>query len=130
MHLTAPASCCSVARRNGAGRVANVIAFSGNPSAPLPRPAGAQEHHAAAGTLGSLDTTFECPAIVKHVLAEESAITASFLIARDGDADAVFERTPVRQVFAPQRAHRKTVSRCARRLVAMLCSASHASDHI
>lgn len=103
---------CRVARRNGAGRVANVISFSGNALAPLARPVGTQESNAHAGTLMALDATFECPAIVKHVLAEESAITAAFLIASDADADRVYESTPVRILYAPQRAHRKTVSRC------------------
>lgn len=97
----------------GLDKFAAVMAFTGNVHAPLARPLGGSDRLEKLGAVASLDSVFECPPLVKHVLAAEVPLTSTFLVRRDEDVDAIFNNSNVMQIYSPNRCHRKTVSRCA-----------------
>jgi hypothetical protein len=99
------------ARRRGLGKVINVIAYTGNAHAPVPHPCGTSEANARFGTLGSLDSLFDCPNVVKHVLCDNNHLNAIFLVGSDSDVDDIFGQTGIRLLFSPTKRHSKTVSR-------------------
>jgi hypothetical protein len=92
-------------------RSVNVIEFAGDSHAPLKHPVGTSDRYTALGVSASLDEVFECPMLVKHVLADESPITYAFLAERDDDEQGVFENTDIRLLYSPNFFHRKVVSR-------------------
>lgn len=102
---------CSEARRLNLSKFASVIAFNGSVHAPLSRPHGDSERYAQYGTVASLDAVFDCHPLIKHALANEVALTNTFLIERDDEVDTIFSNSPITQLYSPQRCHRKTVSR-------------------
>jgi hypothetical protein len=105
--------CCREARKNNLSKFASVMAFNGNVHAPLVRQHGDNDQYVQLGTIASLDAVFDSHPLIKHALANEVALTNTFLVRRDEVVDRIFSNSPINQIYSPSRCHRKTVSRCA-----------------
>lgn len=101
----------------------NVLNYTGNAHAPLRHPAGTSEDNSRFGTLGSLDTFYDCPPVIKHVLCDSAGHSSVFLIPDDRCVDAVFGNTNIRLMFSPTKRHAKTVSRCGAAPLCLLLAA-------
>ena len=86
-------------------------------------PAGTSEDNSRFGTLGSLDTFYDCPPVIKHVLCDSAGHSSVFLIPDDRCVDAVFGNTNIRLMFSPTKRHAKTVSRCGAAPLCLLLAA-------
>jgi hypothetical protein len=72
-----------------------VALYGGDPAAPLRRTCGEARAHARFGVTGSLDQAFTAPAVIKHVLNDNSFVASTMVMAgRDHDWEAFFAAVP------------------------------------